>query len=118
MLVLTSFVGRRCAASRGLHPSLLAALVSLAVTQLHVAPSVAAAQERQRTAQVAGRTPPIIPLTHFFDNPEITGAQISPDGRWLSYLKPWNGKLNIHVRPADIENSLRLFLDYAKDSFG
>lgn len=42
--------------------------------------------------------PPLIPVNHFFDNPEITGARISPDGAWLSYLKPYRGKLNIHVR--------------------
>ena len=42
--------------------------------------------------------PPIIPLSNFFDNPEIAGAQISPDGEWLSYLKPYKGKLNIYVR--------------------
>jgi dipeptidyl aminopeptidase/acylaminoacyl peptidase len=59
------------------------------------------------TAQQTGTTPaaavqqmpPIIPLTHFFDNAEIAGAQISPDGRWLSFLKPYEGKMNIHVRP-------------------
>lgn len=50
-------------------------------------------------APVVDRMPPIIPLTHFFDNPEVAGAQISPDGRWLSFLKPYEGKLNIHVRP-------------------
>jgi dipeptidyl aminopeptidase/acylaminoacyl peptidase len=49
----------------------------------------------------AGQLPPIIPLTHFFDNPELAGAQISPDGRWLSFLKPYEGKLNVHVRPLD-----------------
>lgn len=48
---------------------------------------------------VMATLPPIIPLTHFFDNPEVTGAQISPDGRWLSFLKPYEGKLNIHIRP-------------------
>jgi len=41
---------------------------------------------------------PLIPLEHFFDNPEIAGAQISPDGLWLSYLKPYKGKLNVHIR--------------------
>jgi dipeptidyl aminopeptidase/acylaminoacyl peptidase len=49
--------------------------------------------------QARGGMSPIIPLTHFFDNPEVAGAQISPDGRWLSYLKPYEGKLNIHIRP-------------------
>jgi dipeptidyl aminopeptidase/acylaminoacyl peptidase len=43
--------------------------------------------------------PPLIPLAHFFDNPEISGAQISPDGQWLSYLKPYRGRMNIHARP-------------------
>src|SRR5450759_5941419 len=42
---------------------------------------------------------PLIPLEHFFDNPQIGGAQIAPDGRWLSYVKPYKGKLNVYVRP-------------------
>jgi len=44
---------------------------------------------------------PLIPLERFFDNPEIAGAQISPDGRWLSYVKPYKGKLNVYVRPVN-----------------
>jgi dipeptidyl aminopeptidase/acylaminoacyl peptidase len=43
-------------------------------------------------------TAPIIPIEQFFDNPEIAGAQISPDGQWLSYLKPYEGKLNVFIR--------------------
>lgn len=54
--------------------------------------------QAQRPAQRA-QLPPLIPLNHFFDNPEITGAQISPDGRWLSFLKPYQDKLNVHIRP-------------------
>jgi dipeptidyl aminopeptidase/acylaminoacyl peptidase len=99
MFAPTSFVHRRGVVSRATH--IAAALAALAATHLGVGPSDAAAQERPRGAEAAGRQPPIIPLTHFFDNPEITGAQISPDGRWLSYLKPWNGKLNIHVRAVE-----------------
>jgi dipeptidyl aminopeptidase/acylaminoacyl peptidase len=53
----------------------------------------------QRPAQRAAQLPPLIPLNHFFDNPEIAGAQISPDGRWLSFLKPYRDKLNVHIRP-------------------
>jgi dipeptidyl aminopeptidase/acylaminoacyl peptidase len=57
------------------------------------------AQAQRRAAERApAQLPPLIPLTHFFDNPEITGAQISPDGKWLSYLKPYREKLNVHVR--------------------
>lgn len=60
-------------------------------------PGIGAAQART--------TVPLIPLEHFFDNPEIAGAQISPDGRWLSYLKPYKGKLNVYVRPVDGANT-------------
>ena len=42
--------------------------------------------------------PPLIPLEHFFDNPERTGAKISPDGTRLSYLAPEEGRLNVWVR--------------------
>lgn len=42
---------------------------------------------------------PLIPLEHFFDSPAIASAEISPDGRSLAYLKPYRGKLNLHVRP-------------------
>jgi dipeptidyl aminopeptidase/acylaminoacyl peptidase len=41
---------------------------------------------------------PLIAIGDFFDNPEIAGGQISPDGEWLSYLKPYEGKLNIYVK--------------------
>ena len=77
-------------------------LVSVTLLALPLLANGAAAQARgapARDAQQAGQLPPIIPITHFFDNPEIAGAQISPDGRWLSYLKPYREKLNIFIRP-------------------
>lgn len=61
--------------------------------------------------------PPIIPLTHFFDNPEIAGAQISPDGRYLSYLKPWRGKLNVHVRRIGSEDERLMTRDTIRPVF-
>ena len=42
--------------------------------------------------------PPLIDRELLFGNPEITGAQISPDGKYLAFLKPWNGTLNIWVK--------------------
>ncbi|UCF19004.1 MAG: S9 family peptidase [Gemmatimonadota bacterium] len=53
----------------------------------------------------------LIPLDHFFDNPEIAGAQISPDGDWLSYLKPYEGKLNIYVRRFGSEDERLMTMD-------
>ncbi len=47
---------------------------------------------------------PLIEREKFFGNPTRAGAQISPDGRWLSWLAPRDGVLNIWVAPvADLE---------------
>ncbi|MBX2988386.1 MAG: S9 family peptidase [Bdellovibrionaceae bacterium] len=43
--------------------------------------------------------PPRIPVRDFFKNPEITSFVISNDGHWLAYLKPWEKRMNIFVRP-------------------
>jgi dipeptidyl aminopeptidase/acylaminoacyl peptidase len=48
---------------------------------------------------VAAAPPPLIPIEELLANPAGTGAQVSPDGRWLSYLRPYEGKLNVWVRP-------------------
>ena len=45
-------------------------------------------------------TPPLIPLGHFFDNPERALARISPDGTRISWLAPVDGVLNVWVRDA------------------
>ena len=42
-----------------------------------------------------------IPLEDFFKNPEITQVRISPNGKYLAYLKPFQKRLNIHVKPVD-----------------
>jgi len=39
------------------------------------------------------------PVKDFFKNAEKTRFQISPDGDKLSYLAPWNNRMNIHVVP-------------------
>ena len=44
--------------------------------------------------------PPLIPLGHFFDNPERALARLSPDGGALSWLAPRDGVLNVWVRDA------------------
>ncbi|MGQ0713664.1 MAG: prolyl oligopeptidase family serine peptidase [Gemmatimonadaceae bacterium] len=66
----------------------------------------------------AAQLPPLIPLTHFFDNPEIAGAQISPDGKWLSYLKPYKEKLNVHIRPISGQAERRLTSDTTRPVTG
>ena len=42
--------------------------------------------------------PPIIDRNLFFGEVQIAGAQISPDGQWVSFLKPYKGTRNIWVK--------------------
>ena len=44
--------------------------------------------------------PPIIDRALFFGEVQIAGAQISPDGQYLSFLKPYKGTRNIWVKKA------------------
>mgnify|MGYP005851430247 CR=1 FL=1 len=44
--------------------------------------------------------PPLIDRDLFFGEIEITGAQISPDGQHISFLKPFGGARNIWVKKA------------------
>jgi len=42
--------------------------------------------------------PPVIDREIFFDTPEYSGAQISPDGRFIAFRKPLKGTMNIWVK--------------------
>jgi dipeptidyl aminopeptidase/acylaminoacyl peptidase len=47
------------------------------------------------------KLPPIIDREIFFGDPEIAGGQLSPDGKMVTFLKPYKGKLNIWVKTFD-----------------
>jgi dipeptidyl aminopeptidase/acylaminoacyl peptidase len=49
---------------------------------------------------VSAQQPPIIDRKLFFGEIEIAGAQISPDGRYLSFLKPYKGTRNVWLKKA------------------
>ncbi len=49
--------------------------------------------------------PPIIPREDLFGNPERTSAQISPDGKYLAWLAPDEGVLNVWVKTLGKEDS-------------
>jgi dipeptidyl aminopeptidase/acylaminoacyl peptidase len=44
--------------------------------------------------------PPIIDRQLFFGEVQISGAQISPDGQYISFLKPYKGTRNVWVKKA------------------
>jgi dipeptidyl aminopeptidase/acylaminoacyl peptidase len=43
---------------------------------------------------------PLIARAKFFGNPTRAAGRLSPDGKWLSWLAPRDGVLNIYVAPA------------------
>jgi dipeptidyl aminopeptidase/acylaminoacyl peptidase len=45
--------------------------------------------------------PPLIDREIFFGNPEIISAQISPDGKYISFIKPYKDVRNIWVKAID-----------------
>src|SRR6185503_485168 len=42
--------------------------------------------------------PPLIDRELLFGNPEISGAQISPDGKYLAFTKPYKETRNVWVK--------------------
>lgn len=68
----------------------LAALVLVAL------PGVAA-----ETQAPASKLPPILDRELFFGDPEISGAQLSPDGKFISFIKPLDGTRNIWIKKVD-----------------
>jgi len=61
-----------------------------AVLTIAVAPTGSRAQ--------TGNLPPLIDRELFFGDPEIAGAQISPDGKFIAFMKPFKGTRNIWVK--------------------
>jgi dipeptidyl aminopeptidase/acylaminoacyl peptidase len=45
--------------------------------------------------------PPLIDRELLFGNPEIAGAQLSPDGKYLAFLKPWKETRNVWVKKVE-----------------
>lgn len=49
-------------------------------------------------ASVTNAPAPLLPLEDFFRNSQEAGFQISPDGRHLSFLAPYEDRMNVFVR--------------------
>ena len=45
--------------------------------------------------------PPIIDRELLFGDPEISGAQLSPNGEYIAFMKPWKATRNIWVKKTD-----------------
>jgi dipeptidyl aminopeptidase/acylaminoacyl peptidase len=72
---------------------LLKGLLCLALA----ASPLAAQNTKDKNASIGG-LPPIIDRELIFGNPEIAGAELSPDGKFLAFQKPWKDTRNVYVK--------------------
>src|SRR5262245_27035876 len=81
-------------------------LYRLTLAAVLAAPALASAQSvpvarpapRAKKAAAPASVPPVLDRELFFGNPEIAAAQISPDGRYIAFLKPWKETRNVWVK--------------------
>ncbi|MBU0486591.1 MAG: S9 family peptidase [Bacteroidetes bacterium] len=59
-----------------------------------------------------------VPLEDFFKNPDKNSFSISPDGKYLSYLAPYEKRMNIHVQEIGNEAVVRLTSETERDVAG
>ncbi|WP_379922269.1 S9 family peptidase [Erythrobacter sp. R86502] len=59
------------------------------------------------TMTTTAEAAPLIPRDALFGNPVRAGGQISPDGKWLSWLAPKEGVLNIWIAPVSNPDDAR-----------
>ena len=63
----------------------------------------------------------IIPLEDFFKNPEKSSFQLSPNGKYISYMKPWvdgNRRMNIFVKNMLTNKETRLTSETDRSIYG
>ncbi|NPA26142.1 MAG: S9 family peptidase, partial [Chloroflexi bacterium] len=59
-------------------------------------------------------TTPLIPLELFFAHPDYSDVRISPDGRTVSFLRPWQGVLNLWVQDLETGETRRVTADQGR----
>ena len=59
-----------------------------------------------------------VPMRDFFKNPQEAGHQISPDGKYLSWLAPYERRLNVFVKPLNGGEARRVTSETARDIGG
>ena len=64
------------------------------------------------------KKPPTIPMEDFFRNPDKSSFQISPDGKHISYMKPWEKRMNVHVVDVETNNEIRLTSSKERGVYG
>jgi dipeptidyl aminopeptidase/acylaminoacyl peptidase len=77
--------------------------------------AVAGSVSAQTPSPASSSLPPTIPVRDFFRNPESRAYELSPDGKTLSYLAPWESRMNIWIRPAAGGEAKRITAEKDRD---
>jgi dipeptidyl aminopeptidase/acylaminoacyl peptidase len=76
------------------------------ITRLAAATVAAAVSIAATVALAQDPDVPLIPRAQLFGNPTQTQGRVSPDGKWISWIAPRDGVLNIWVAPSnDLKNA-------------
>ena len=75
-------------------------------------------QKESMESEHVMETAPTIELKDFFKNPEKTSYQISPDGKYYSYLAPYESRKNIHIENIESGETKRVTSQTDRDIAG
>ncbi len=51
---------------------------------------------------------PLIPMKDFFRNPEKSSFTLSPNGKYLAFMMPWQNRMNVHVQKIGSDQVTRI----------
>ncbi|WP_205214885.1 S9 family peptidase [Altererythrobacter sp. ZODW24] len=63
------------------------------------------------TSAATAEAAPLIPREVLFGNPTRSSGKLSPDGKWLSWLAPKDGVMNVWLAPADDLDAAKTMTD-------
>lgn len=61
---------------------------------------------------------PLIPMKDFFKNPEKRSYAISPDGEFLSWMQPWETRMNVYIQKIGEEEATQVTFAKERDIAG
>ena len=61
---------------------------------------------------------PLIPMEDFFRNPEKSSFNISPNGNYIAYMKPWKTRMNLFVMEIITKKEMRLTSSQERGIYG
>lgn len=61
---------------------------------------------------------PLIPMEDFFRNPEKSSFNISPNGNYIAYMKPWKTRMNVFVMEIITKKETRLTSSQERGIYG